>query len=349
MYVAAGQANTIQKAVNRYILDRQTIIAAGSSATSGYTLTVPMLVSAGYLPNGFSPTNAYTATYRTLIFQPVASKFHSMTFLSGGTKLTLSQARKLASHIGATGGYIENGIAKGAQGGWQENLSAFGGYNPGDGSIVIAGFFSNGSLVNDYLYRHSVAGHPELNTMGTALDMGSNDITNAATISGKTVNASVDMKAANNITAGKNITAKGDVIANDTLRGDGDLVLGGVAMLKQVNTAGKYCDTWGAISRDSAGAVLSCIKGIWTTPGISETVNSYGSVKCDNTHGNSIAYCPAGYRLLSGGFQMTSWNSSSQHSNAPDSSSPDPVSNSWSVRPPGDYGGCLRAVALCAK
>ena len=98
MNVAAGQANTVQKAVNRFIADQQSTISAGSSATSGYTLTVPMLISAGYLPAGYSPVNAYTAAYRTLIFQPAAGKFHTMTFLTGGSTLSMSEARKLAIH-----------------------------------------------------------------------------------------------------------------------------------------------------------------------------------------------------------------------------------------------------------
>lgn len=256
MNVAAGQANTVQKAVNRYIADQQATIAAGSSASSGYTLTVPMLITAGYLPTGFSPTNAYTATYRTLIFQPATKKFHAMTFLTGGSKLSLSDARKLANHIGAKGGYIENGVAKGALGSWQENLSAFGGYNPGDGSVVISGFYSNGALVNDYLYRHSVAGHPELNTMGTTLNMGSNDISNAKAIGTQTLNASADVNTAR-------LTAESDVTAKGILRGNKDLVLGGIVKLQQVNTEGRTCDTWGAISRDAVGAVLSCQSGVW--------------------------------------------------------------------------------------
>ncbi|NWC64022.1 shufflon system plasmid conjugative transfer pilus tip adhesin PilV, partial [Cedecea sp. P7760] len=297
MNVAAGQANTVQKAVNRYIADQQAIIAANSSASAAYTLTVPMLITAGYLPTGYSPTNAYTATYRTLIFQPSTNKFHTMTFLTGGSTLSLSDARKLANHIGPTGGYIESGVAKGALGSWEENLSAFGGYNPGDGSVVIAGFYSNGAIANDYLYRHSVAGHPELNTMGTTLNMGSNDISNAKTVGTQTLNASADVNTArltatqsiqsngtinangsitsssniaaagnitssSNIAAAGNITANNDVLANGTLRSAHDAVIGGIVKLQQVNTAGTFCDTWGAISRDNTGAILSCQSGV---------------------------------------------------------------------------------------
>lgn len=265
MNVAAGQANIVQKAVNRYIADQQATIAANSSASTGYTLTVPMLISAGYLPNGYSPNNAYTATYRTLIFQPTPKKFHTMTFLTGGSVLSLSDARKLANHIGAAGGYIENGVAKGALGSWEENLSAFGGYNPGDGSVVIAGFYSNGALVNDYLYRHSVAGHPELNTMGTTLNMGSNDISNAKNISTQKLSASQLIESKGTINADGNITSGGTITASGNVTAGKDAVIGGIIKLQQINTVDTICDTWGAVSRDKAGAILSCQSGIWKT------------------------------------------------------------------------------------
>lgn len=289
MNVAAGQASTVQKAVNRYIADQQATIAANSSASAGYTLTVPMLITAGYLPAGYSSTNAYTSTYRTLIFQPSPNKFHTMTFLTGGSTLSLSDARKLANHIGPAGGYIESGVAKGALGSWQENLSVFGDYNPGDGSVVIAGFYSNGAMVNDYLYRHSVAGHPELNTMGTTLNMGSNDISNAKIVDTQTLNASSDVNTArltatqsiqsngtinangsitssSDIAAQGNITANNDVLVNGTLRSAHDAVIGGIVKLQQINTVGTVCDTWGSISRDVSGAILSCQSGAWAKP-----------------------------------------------------------------------------------
>ncbi|WP_244156970.1 shufflon system plasmid conjugative transfer pilus tip adhesin PilV [Kosakonia radicincitans] len=377
MNVAAGQASTVQKAVNRYIADQQATIAANSSASTGYTLTVPMLISAGYLPDGYSPTNAYTATYRTLIFQPVTNKFHTMTFLTGGSTLSLSDARELATHIGAAGGYIENGVAKGALGSWQENLSAFGGYNPGDGSVVIAGFYSNGALVNDYLYRHSVAGHPELNTMGTTLNMGSNDISSAKTIGAQTLNASADVNtarltasqsiqsdgtinangnitsgnsigASGNINANGNITAGNDVTANGTLRASHDAVIGGVIKLQQINSVGTYCDTWGAVSRDSAGAILSCQSGVWKSSSLGGLQMVQGNSAC-GANTLSTAVCPNGMRVISGGWTLTGWSGNDGH-NSPDQSIPGSA-NSWRIVTGGgnNNGQCLAAVAYCSN
>ena len=214
MNIAATHARKVQLAANNYISDNYAAISAASSPTSAYTLTVPMLITAGYLPTGFSDTNNYSSTYRTLIYQPTANKFHTMTFLTGGSTLTLSQARKLSSYIGASGGYIEGTVAKGSQGSWTENLSAFGGFNPGDGHIVISGFYVNGAVVNDYLYRKAVPGHPELNTMGTAINMGTNNLDNVGTL-----NASKGVISSNLSVGGDSNTATLHVAGDSSVNG----------------------------------------------------------------------------------------------------------------------------------
>ncbi|MEN1396454.1 shufflon system plasmid conjugative transfer pilus tip adhesin PilV, partial [Pseudomonas aeruginosa] len=80
------------------------------------------------------------------------------------------------------GGYISKantGIAQGAA--WQVALSNFGS-DPGAGHLATALFFQDGAIANEYLYRNSVPGHPELNRMNTALNMGGNNIAAAGAI-----------------------------------------------------------------------------------------------------------------------------------------------------------------------
>ncbi|MFT4464717.1 MAG: shufflon system plasmid conjugative transfer pilus tip adhesin PilV [Sodalis sp. (in: enterobacteria)] len=230
MNIAASQARRVEAAVNKYITDNYAAIGAASSPSQGYTLTVPMLVTAGYLPAGFSARNNYSSTYKTLIYQPEKNKFHSMTFLTGGTRLSLSQARKLAGYIGASGGYIQGNVAKGALGAWTEKLSAFGGFNPGEGHVVMAGFYANGAMVNDYLYRKAVPGHPELNTMSTALDMGGNDV-----------------NAVNNLSASGTVSARevntSDTVKAKTTRTSGETYTGG--WFRTTGDSGWYSEKWG--------------------------------------------------------------------------------------------------------
>ncbi|WP_164834920.1 shufflon system plasmid conjugative transfer pilus tip adhesin PilV [Photorhabdus temperata] len=262
--VTAGQARTVQNAVNKYISDNATSISASATATSPFTLTVPMLVSANYLPAGYASTNNFSSTYQTKIFQPATGKFHVMTFLTGGVDLKLSQARNIAIKIGAAGGYIESGIAKGALGAWSENLSTFGGFNPGDGHIVIAGFYQNGAISNDYLYRKAIPGHPELNTMSTALNMGGNDMTNSATVHAQNATITNTVTAANaNVS---DMLNSGKIMATGKITSS-DIVEGKYLYPSQVATAGKACLPNGIIARDNSGSAMSCKNGKWNRMG----------------------------------------------------------------------------------
>ena len=68
---------------------------------------------------------------------------------------------------------------------------------------------------------------------------------------------------------------------------------------------------------------------------------------------NSIAYCPAGYTLTGGGYQMVHWEPQWEfeysHSNAPDASYPGSTA-SWVVWAGGAPGAsCFRSFAVCMK
>ena len=146
----------------------------------------------------------------------------------------------------------------------------------------------------------------------------------------------------------KNIYTGGQV-RGGTVRADGRLSTGENLQLDGVNTAGAGCSPNGQVSRDSSGAILSCVNGVWKTPAITESTTTYGDVKCNNKSGQTIAYCPSGFRLMSGGFEMTQWTNDDAGRNSPDSSFPSVSANAWVVTPPGSFGGCVRAVAYCAR
>ncbi|EAO6530900.1 shufflon system plasmid conjugative transfer pilus tip adhesin PilV [Salmonella enterica] len=297
--VAATQAKRVQKAVQLYIKDNHSMIASTATTSTPYIFGVSRLISAGYLPTGFSTTNGFGATYQTRVFEPTADKLQSMTYLAGGARLSKSQARKVAIGIGAEGGIIDGNTAKGALGSWSVALSSFGGYNPGDGSVVIAGFYDHGISINDYLYRKSVPGHPELNTMSTSLNMGNNNITNAATTTTTTLNAT-DVNARTTRTEGETYTggwfrttgdtgwysekhgggiymtdnswvrvyndknfSTGGQIKGGTVRADGRLYAGEALQLEKVYTTGSGCSPNGLIGRDASGGILSCQSGVW--------------------------------------------------------------------------------------
>ncbi len=221
-----------------------------------------------------------------------------MIFLTGGAPLSLSAARKMAMRIGGSGGYIEAGLAKGVMGGWTESLSTFGGYHPGDGHVVIAGFFSQGSGKNDYLYRHSVPGQAELNTIKTALHMEGNDINavnqlNANKVKTDTLHATGSAHIEGALRSGGDMTTDGWLITQGakgwySSEGEGGwhmtdktwikayngksiytsgTVRGGTVQLDHISISGHKCTPNGLLSRDASGALLSCQSGVWKGAG----------------------------------------------------------------------------------
>jgi hypothetical protein len=180
--------------------------------------------------------------------------------------------------IGGSGGYIEGNVAKGAQGTWSENLSVFGGYNPGEGHIVISGFYVNGAIVNDYLYRKAVPGHPELNTMSTALNMGNNDVNAVKTLNATTANATT-VNATGNVIAGASVIANGASISGNatvsgtmnasTTRTNGETYTGG--WFRTTGDTGWYSEKWGG------GLYMSDSQWIRTYNG--KSIYSSGEIK----------------------------------------------------------------------
>lgn len=394
--VVAGQANRINKATNAYIKDNFTLIAGQATATTPYVLGVPQLITGGYLPSGYSSTNIFSATYQTRVFQPSSNKFHSMTFLIGGAPITKSLARKIAIRIGAEGGIINGNFAEGALGGWRENLSSFAGFNPGDGSLVIAGFFNDGNIANDYLYRKALPGHPELNRMNTAIDMAANDInnarnTNTTTLNAATVNATnvnaTNSNAQTTRTTGETYTGgwfrntgdtgwynekhgggfymsdstwvrsyadksiyTGGQIQAGTLRANGRASVGEYLQLDGTANVGWGCSPNGLVGRTSDGVLLSCQLGIWRSLGALDTFNVTSGEQCENLK-EARAYCPAGTKLVSGGYRLSRWTSNDSAHNSPDSAFPDVYTNSWIVVTPNNEWRttCFQAIAICTK
>ncbi|WP_139113626.1 shufflon system plasmid conjugative transfer pilus tip adhesin PilV, partial [Acidithiobacillus thiooxidans] len=69
------------------------------------------------------------------------------------------------------------GEACGAYDGWSVTTSGYQNIQPGHFAALLA--YSNGQLQSDYLYRVAVPGQPQLNTMQTNLNMGTNSVNNA--------------------------------------------------------------------------------------------------------------------------------------------------------------------------
>lgn len=85
----------------------------------------------------------------------------------------------------------------------------------------------------------------------------------------------------------------GGEIRGGKIRADGDVSAGGILTLDKINVAGTACPVNGAISRDTAGATLSCQSGLWRSPSPADGVyTSLGAFKGvysgSNTTGKQI-------------------------------------------------------------
>lgn len=220
--IAADQQKQVADAAAKYLKDNFATVYAAAGTTTPAQITPAMLRNTNYLPAGFADANAFGQTFVVLARRVANNQLESIVLTTGGQTIDEMGTREIAENLGAPGGFVpvdNTGIVQGVRGGWSLALSNYG-VSPGTGHTASALFLQDGTLANDYLYRNAIAGKPELNRMNTALNMGGNDVNNAATIN-----------ATGNVNLNGTVTAGGDVRA-------GSMYLNGNATLNGTVTAG---------------------------------------------------------------------------------------------------------------
>lgn len=193
--VTAMQMAQINKAAQEYITANAETIEGVATATSPYTISVATLVNNGYLPAGFSANNPYGQTWEVQVLSPQANQLQALVVSTSPQNQNLIDAKQAGAIImaagntggivgGGTGDFYEphcpNGDACGVYQGWSVPTN---GYNVSPGDLVSLIDYSNGQVQNnDYLYRTAVPGQPQLNTMDTSLNMGTNNIADAGNV-----------------------------------------------------------------------------------------------------------------------------------------------------------------------
>jgi hypothetical protein len=107
--VAALQMARIEKAAQGYITTYAATIEANATATNPATITVPMLVNTGYLPNGFQSNNPYGQTWEVQVLQPSAGQLQALVLSVGGQTVPTRDLGEAAQIEGASGGVIGGG------------------------------------------------------------------------------------------------------------------------------------------------------------------------------------------------------------------------------------------------
>ncbi|RKP47557.1 shufflon system plasmid conjugative transfer pilus tip adhesin PilV [Trinickia fusca] len=323
----AGQMLTFDKAAQQYVQDNGSTIAALATATAPVTITPAMLIAAGYLPNGFSPTNVFGQTWQLQVLQPSAGQLQSLVTSQGGTPISNTrQLVQIAAQAGAQGGFVPYAnqagdasmsptTANGAYGGWKLPLANY--TNPGSGHLASLLAFTNMQSSNAYLYRVAVPGHPELNTMQTALNMGTHDVDNAANVNatgvdvqnpngtptvmvGNTKLTSVGSQAILQADGGTVLTTSagssaplsaGDISSDGTVAGNYIQPNGIVA-------AGQACAPNGTMAKSGTGPIF-CKSGVWQ-PALFNTIPDTQVLQWLETWGvETTRYCPPGYAAMS--------------------------------------------------
>lgn len=239
--VSARHISEFNEAAKHYIADHYDELLTQPKSI----LNNILLIKKGYLQKGFSDKNPFGQQYVTGVVrnnQKRPPALQALTCSVNGENLTEKGMRRIAAQINGMGGFVdERNLAIGAYGGWISQPKDFG-LNCRYGHIAIA--LSSeilGSVLqeSDRLYRFQVKHKPELNRMHTHIDMGGNNLNNAASINSQRLNA-------------------------DTVYAKGRIQTDGVIGLTNSHIAGTRCSTTGDISRDANGGLLSCQQGTWS-------------------------------------------------------------------------------------
>ena len=251
---AAQQQQQVAKAAEKYLKDNFSTVLASAGATAPAVITVPMLRNTRYLPAGFSDTNIFGQQVRAR--KPAANQLETLIVTTGaGSPGDVDPADRPA-HGRSGRVHLESQYrhcsGRRLAGGVKQFRQRSRRWTPGDGAV-----FQDGAIANEYLYRNSVPGHPELNRMNTALNMGGNNIAAAGAITASgNITTSADISA-------RNMTATGTVKAG-TADISGETYTGG--WFRTRGNSGWYNEKWdgGWYMSDSAWVRSWMNKSVYT-------------------------------------------------------------------------------------
>lgn len=187
--ITAVHTRTVGEAANAYIKDNYAAITAIATSTTPVLIRVPDLVATGYLPTGFSVTNARRQATCVVVLETAANRLSGMVLTEGGDTIDDLTLGQIAASIGGAGGGLYSGsptVARGAMGGYTFAVGAYGNPNHAgmrcdgtagniaisEGHPVMTLAYADGAQASSTLYRDSVPGNPSLNTMNTPILMG---------------------------------------------------------------------------------------------------------------------------------------------------------------------------------
>jgi Bacterial shufflon protein, N-terminal constant region len=353
---AAQHLAEVEKGAKNYIHDHyhELIEKSHDNKKNIVKIQIKELKNKKYLPDSFSTTNSFGQTYSVRIKKapPVNDnpQLQAIIITVGGSQISELGVRKIATMLGAHGGYFAeesgNRVIQGALGAWSEKANAFG-PDLDNGHLAAALFFiDNKSSSRDFLYRKPVPGKSEMNQMKTTLDMNNNNLINAKDIKTHSVFATKTIKS-NNIYSEKILST------NETLQ------------FAKASQEGSSC-SMKSLGITIDGSLLICKENRWrnmdSRPTL-ETIRVIGDEICNDGTSSSMkksarVICPDGYILSGGSYDVTTNNDHDQLSTGiailyPTANFSNFFSkkddNAWEADVSKMKNVCLKPVATCMK
>ncbi|SFV05811.1 shufflon system plasmid conjugative transfer pilus tip adhesin PilV [Pseudoduganella namucuonensis] len=187
---AKGQQTSLHQAqvavaASKYIAAKHAELLLNTTGGAAAAISAAQLQADGFLPEGFSGTNAFGQAACVLVLQTVPGKLDALVATHGGTAIPERDLPQMAMQAGQGGGYISAaapGLARGAS--WALPTTSYRDIACGAGAPVLTGAASDGGhlvsnllhdgpgqLPQDFLSREAVPGRPEANRMNTPLHL----------------------------------------------------------------------------------------------------------------------------------------------------------------------------------
>ncbi|MHB1669370.1 MAG: shufflon system plasmid conjugative transfer pilus tip adhesin PilV [Thiomonas sp.] len=99
--VAAQQLKQLTSAAQQYLQTNFSAVLGASSTTTPATITVPMLIATGFLPQGFQALNPYGQTWQVEALQAPAGQIQALVMSTGGTPVPTRDAARITAQAGA--------------------------------------------------------------------------------------------------------------------------------------------------------------------------------------------------------------------------------------------------------
>lgn len=183
--LAADNLNIVFQGAQSWFTANYATIAAAASPSVAY----PFATWQGSVTGAITGANIYRQTYSMRVYKEPSGQLDMVVMTTGGDVIPDGDLRRISRMMGGAGGFVSSAaptIAQNPAAGWSIPVANLGG-SPGGGHLAAAAFFANAAAVQDFLYRHAVPGHPEVNQMSTTLDLNKNSITNAASVAASSV------------------------------------------------------------------------------------------------------------------------------------------------------------------